>query len=242
MEAKYKFYDWTAGAGRIRSILDQTDSDYQERDSLPSRDSLTFKNGYYANCSAVFVDIRSSSELPNKHTRPVLARLYRAFISEMTAVLAGVESCVEVSIVGDCVWAVYDTKIKADIDKVFTRACYANSMIGVLNAELARHDMTTIEVGIGMEEGRALVVKAGYEGSGMNDIIYMGDVVNKAAKLASNGNKTWADSTMMVGRTFYSNLSDDNSQYLRWSSARECWQGGVVMTHVEDWRKATYGA
>lgn len=241
MEAKYKFYDWEAGAARIRAILDQTDADYQERDSLPSRDSLTFRNGFYANCSAVFVDIRGSSQLPSKHTRPVLARLYRAFISEMTAVLAGSDTCVEVSIVGDCVWAVYNTVVKSDIDKVFTRACYANSMVNVLNVELARHKMTTIEVGIGMEEGRALVVKAGYEGSGMNDVIYMGDVVNKAAKLASNGNKTYSDSTMMVGTGFHSNLNDANRQFLRWSSTRDCWQGSVVMTHVEDWRKQKYG-
>lgn len=241
MEAEYRAYDYLAGAGRIAAILGQTDASYEERDSLPSRDSLTYTNGFYANCSAVFVDIRKSSELPDKHTRPVLARLYRAFISEMVAVLASDPSCEEVSIVGDCVWAVYNTVYRRDIDDVFTIACYANSMVKVLNSELEAHSMTTISVGIGMQEGRALVVKAGYEGSGMNDVIYMGDVVNRAAKLASNGNKTWADGTMMIGGQFYTNLSEENRQFLRWSDSRGCWQGGVIMTHIEDWRKEYYG-
>ena len=56
---------------------------------LPPRDDLTFNNGFYANCSALFVDIRDSSKLPDKHKRPVLARLYRSFVSEMVAVFAG---------------------------------------------------------------------------------------------------------------------------------------------------------
>ncbi len=242
MKANFRLYNWEAGAERIRTILDQSDADYQERTSLPSRESLTYKNGFYADCSAIFVDIRKSSELPSKHTRPVLARIYRAFISEMTAVLAGSELCEEVSIVGDCVWAVYNTKVKFDIDSVFTRACYANSVIGILNAELRRHGMTELEVGIGMEEGRALVVKAGYEGSGMNDVIYMGDVVNKAAKLASHGNKTVFDGTLMVGNLFQSNLSDANKKWLRRNTTHSCWQGDTVMSPVEDWRKAQYGS
>ncbi|MGG2110254.1 hypothetical protein ABFY60_07000 [Lysinibacillus pakistanensis] len=36
-----------------------------------------------------------------------------------------------------------------------------------------------IQAGIGVALGRALVIKAGFSGSGINDLIYMVDVVNR---------------------------------------------------------------
>src|SRR5580698_2567637 len=94
-------YDFETSFGRMKTILDGSDSSYEERTSLPSRDDLTFSNGFYAYCSAVFIDIRKSSTLPSKYKRPRLAKLYRAFISEMTAVMDGSSKCREVNIVGD---------------------------------------------------------------------------------------------------------------------------------------------
>ncbi|KQV08441.1 adenylate/guanylate cyclase domain-containing protein [Leifsonia sp. Root112D2] len=240
MEAKFRVYDHVAGAKRIRDILNQSDLDYQERDSLPSRDDLTFSNGFYAYSSALFIDIRKSSELPSKHTRPVLARLYRAFVSEMVAVFSADAFVREVNIVGDCVWAVYNTPSKTDIDDVFARAYTANSMVNILNKELTKRGITNIEVGIGMSYGRALMVKAGYEGSGINDVVYMGDVVNQAAKLAAQGSKTYLDRPFMVDDVFYSNLNDHNKTLLTWNSSRGCWHGTVIATGIDEWTTEQY--
>ncbi len=240
MEAKYKAYDHVAGRNRIRGILNQSDLDYQEKDSLPPRTDLTFSNGFYANCSALFVDIRKSSELPQKHKRPTLARLYRAFVSEMVAVFASDVDCREINIVGDCVWGVFNTPYKTDIDGVFSNAAVANSMVNILNEELTRKGITNIEVGFGMSWGRALMIKVGYEGSGMNDALYMGDVVNAAAKLAANGNKTWSDRTLMVSDVFHSNMNDHNKSLLAWNSARNCWHGNVISTDIEEWTTEQY--
>lgn len=242
MEGKHKAHSHVEGAERIRKILNQSDLDYKEVDSLPPRDDLTFNNGFYANSSALFVDIRDSSKLPEKHKRPVLARLYRSFVSEMVATLAGFEKVREVNIVGDCVWAVYNTPYKTDIDSVFARAFVANSMVGILNKELAKRGITTISVGIGMSYGRALMIKAGYEGSGMNDVVYMGDVVNAAAKLAAGGNKTWYDNTLMVSDVFKGNLNDTNQALLSWNTNRACWHGNVVATNIEQWTNEQYGS
>ena len=87
MDGNYKPYDWTASSARIKAILDQPAGAYEEVDGLPDRDKLTFSNGFYGMCSAIFIDIRDSSGLTSKHKRPVLAKIYRSFISEMVAVL-----------------------------------------------------------------------------------------------------------------------------------------------------------
>src|SRR6266496_5699869 len=132
-------YYFKASYDRIKDILDSSDVNYEEVDSLPGRDKLTFNNGYYANCSSMFVDIRKSSELPDKYKRPRLAKLYRAFISEVVAVMDGDTNCNEVNIVGDGVWGVYDTPLKPDIDSTFSTAAKVASLIDLLNYQLVKH-------------------------------------------------------------------------------------------------------
>jgi hypothetical protein len=105
----YREYSYTSSSDRIDDILSQPGGVFEEVDGLPDRDKLSFTNGFYGMCSAVFIDIRDSSGLTDQHKRPTLAKIYRAFISEMVAVLNSDPFVREVNIVGDCVWAVYKT-------------------------------------------------------------------------------------------------------------------------------------
>jgi len=239
MKSNFRTYDYIDGANRIKEILNASEVSYEERDALPSRDALTFDNGYYAYCSALFIDIRDSSKLPRLHERPTLAKLYRAYVSEMVAVLNASPQCVEVNIVGDGVWAIYNTPAKTDIDEVYRRAYTAASMLRILNAELEARRITAIKVGIGMSYGRALMVKAGLEGAAINDVVYMGDVVNEAAHLAAKGNKMFAPQ-MMVSDVFKNNLNELNQGLLSWSNERGCWSGTVIDTAIERWTDDNY--
>lgn len=241
MDGNYKTYDWTASAKRIDEILNQPAGQFEEKDSLPSRDKLTYTNGFYANCTALFIDIRDSSKLPGKHKRPVLAKIYRAFISEMVAVLNSDQYVREVSIVGDCVWAVYDTPNKTDIDDVFSVAAKANTLIALLNARYEKRGIDPLKIGIGIDWGRALMIKAGYSGSGISDVIYMGDVVNRAAHLAHKaGRGLWGSSShpIWVGSDFWGNLNDHNQSLLAGAYDPELgyvYTGHVVNTAMSDW-------
>ena len=81
----YKVED---SAFRMDEILDANDNDYEDnKNSLPSRDKLTYKNGYYVDVTALFIDIVDSSKLTDGHKRPTLAKMYRAFLSECVAIM-----------------------------------------------------------------------------------------------------------------------------------------------------------
>lgn len=172
MDGNYKSYDWVASNARIKEILDQPAGQFEETDDLPSRDKLTYTNGFYGRCSALFVDIRDSSTLTQNHKRPTLAKIYRSFISEMVAVLNGYEKVREVNIVGDCVWAVYNTPLTSDMDAVFSTAAMANTLLKLLNARFSKKGINPLRIGIGVDWGRVLMIKAGYSGSGINDVIW----------------------------------------------------------------------
>lgn len=237
MDSNFKPYDYRTSFARLDGILNADDSKYEERDKLPDRDDLTFDNGFYAYCSAIFIDLRDSSALPGKHTRPVLAKIYRAFISEMVAILNSDIFAREVNIVGDCVWGVYITPLTQHIDDTFHLAFEANSLMKTLNYKMAQRGYTTpLSAGIGLAYGRALMIKAGYNGSGINDVVYMGDVVNRAAHLAAEGNRG-SRPALMVDDVFYNNLNDHNQGLLKWNATLRCWAGDVIHTGMDEWHK-----
>ena len=141
------------------------------------------------------------------------------------------------NIVGDCVWAVYNTPLRSHIDDVFSIGAKANSLARLLNHHLARKDLDPLRMGIGMEWGRALMIKAGYNGSGINEVIYMGDVVNAAAHLAHESGRAWRD-PMYVGGGFQGNLNEENKAFLSPQYVQglgTVHTGNVINTSMDDY-------
>jgi len=235
MKSNLIFYDFEKSRARIDEILKAEDSTYEELDSIPSRDNLTYSNGFYVYCSALFVDIRKSSELTKKYNRPTLAKIYRSFISEVVAIINGNIDCAEVNIEGDCVWGIFDTPKKADFDVLFSTVAKLSSIIDLLNLKFIKKNITPILVGIGLSYGRALMLKAGYNGSGINDIIWMGDVVNETSKLCSFGNSTYLDKELMVSNVFQQNINEQHKTFLEYNYNRGCYHGCIVNIDMEKW-------
>lgn len=237
MEANNSLYLTSSSIDRILSIISESDNSFEKLDDIPSRDRLTFTNGFYTNCSAIFIDIRDSSKLTEKHNRPKLAKLFRSYISEIVAIMNGDVNCREINIVGDGVLGIFSSTLKSQINSVFSTAARLESVVDILNCIFGKNDIESITVGIGVSWGRALMIKAGYMGSGINDLVWMGDVVNEATKLASYGNKTMQDREIMVSTTIYSNLDELGQGLLSWNSERHCYHGYVINTFMDNWVK-----
>lgn len=214
MRAKYGVFDVAASADRINEILDGVDAAYVDADSIPVESQLTLSNGFNVRCTALFIDIRGSSTLPKIHTRPVLAKLYRAYVSECIAVLNGSSKSAEIFIQGDCVSAIFDTPGKLDIDEVFQAAAKLNSLVNILNWKLARKGYTPIRCGIGLANGRALMVKTGHRGSAINEIAWMGNVVNEASHLCHKGNRD-DRAVVQISKSVYSQLRPEYQKLMK---------------------------
>ena len=104
MKATNSGYAVSESKDRIKEILDASDGAFEEVKTIPPSDSLTYENGFYVDCTSVFIDIRGSSQLPDLHTTSRARENLRAYISECVAVLNGDEKCREVAINGDCAW------------------------------------------------------------------------------------------------------------------------------------------
>ncbi len=236
MKATNGPYSLEDSVARIDEILSTSDASFEDKDSIPDRSALTFTNGYYVSCTCIFMDIRDSSGLTSKYLRPTLARIYRSFISEAVAVINSATNCREVNIHGDAVWGVIDTPYRSDIDDALTTVGRLSSLLDILNCRMRKKKgLDPIQAGIGIDYGRALMIKAGYKGSTINDVVWMGDVVNGAAKLATYGAKTWGDQRIMASSAIHQNLNDDYKKLLNYNYDRSCFQGNFVNTAMNDW-------
>ena len=233
---EYKVED---SASRMDDILNANDNDYEDnKNTIPSRDKLTYKNGYYVDVTAIFIDIVDSSQLTDGHKRPTLAKMYRCFLSECVAIMNSYEKCKEININGDCVWGVFETDTKADVDEVTDVAAKLHSMINILNYKLQKKKYEKIAVGIGIDDGIALMVKAGYAGSGLNDVIWMGDVVNSACHLANKAGRN-TRKTILLSSKVYNNVLEKTQKLL--TSCKidgiTYYEGNFVWNPMEEWYK-----
>lgn len=232
----YKVED---SASRMDDILNADDNDYEDnKNTIPARNKLTYKNGYYVDVTAIFIDIVDSSKLTDGRRRPTLAKMYRAFLSECVAIMNSYGICKEININGDCVWGVFETSTKADVDKVTDVAAKLHSMINILNYKLRKKKYEEIAVGIGIDDGSALMVKAGYSGSGINDIIWMGDVVNSACHLANNAGRN-GRKIILVSSNVYNSVFEETKRMLSICKIGGVtyYEGGFIWREMENWYK-----
>jgi class 3 adenylate cyclase len=235
MQASFTDYDFTDSINRIGEILDSSDASYEGHEGIPSRDRLTFQNGFYVDVTVIFIDMRGSKALSENHKRPLLAKIYRAYISELVAVLKGESTISEIYIEGDGVWAVFNTTTKLDVNSVFSTAARVSSLIDILNIKLKKKGYSEVKVGIGIDDATTLYIKAGYKNSGINEVVWIGDLVGQAAALCKNGNREWYDRETMVSKRVYEMLNDHNKGLLAWSNERNCYHGYVVSTVMSKW-------
>lgn len=236
MQTNFISYDVEKSSQRIEAIITANDNDYQETDSLPDRNKLTYNNGYYVNVGAIFVDIRNSSELTNEHKRPKLAKLYKSYISEVVAILNNFPDCKEINIVGDCVSGIFDGQYKNQIEALFNASVMINSLIKILNYKYSKNNIINIKLGIGLAWGRALMIKVGYYGTGINDVVWMGDVVNEASNLCNNANKNYRY-PILLDEDIYNNLNDTNKNWCSYCSSN-IYGANIINTNMDNWYKS----
>lgn len=229
-------YNVVESAKRMDEILNSVESRYVDSRIVPSKDSLTYNNGYYVNVIALFIDIVGSSDLTDEHNRPTLAKIYRCFISECTAIMNSSELCKNININGDCVWGIFEKKKVSDIDEVFDVSGRLNSMINILNYKLERKGYSQISVGIGIDYGRALMVQAGYKGSGIKDVVWMGDVVNKACHISNKAGRD-GNKPLMISENIYHHLSPGYALLMDYTDVdgEKLYEGNIGNTIMNKW-------
>ncbi len=178
-------YDAEKGIERIDAILNSDVTQMVEKPSIQPRKNLTYSNGFFVNITSLFIDIIGADDLNDKHKSTTIAKIHRSFISECYALLMSEPTIREINLFGDSIWGIFDTPNQSDVESVIKMAGKLNTLVEMLNTRLKKKRYSELSVGIGVDSGRSLMVKAGFSGSGLNDVIWMGDVVSGARDMAA---------------------------------------------------------
>ena len=113
-----------------------------------------------------------------------------------------------------------------------------NSFVKMLNLKLSKKNYQTISVGIGIDDGRTLMIQAGYKGSSINEVVWMGNAVNNACHLANKAGRDFRE-PIVVSSVIYKNLKTHNQSLLSsyYDSEYGCYnyEGNVISTRMEEW-------
>jgi len=71
-------YDYKSGKKRVKEILNNK-LQVIENNKIPSNESFTFSNAYYGWVTAIFVDIRNSTDLFSKDDKEIVSKMIRSF-------------------------------------------------------------------------------------------------------------------------------------------------------------------
>lgn len=84
------------------------------------------------------------------------------------------------------------------------------------------------------------MILAGFKGSGINDVIYMGGVVNNASKLCSKGSKN-SNGTMVISNDVYNDLQGKGNGTHEYQSYFTCnylennYHASMVRIDMNNW-------
>ena len=209
-------YDYKEGKKRLFDILDNKTT-VIEKDEVPSDSAFNFENGIKAPVASIFVDIRHSTEFFKNNPRDRVARIIRAFTSEVIRILRSDENFRDLGIRGDCVFAVYSASSNEEISDIFSCAVLVNTFLKMINKGLSDKKWPELKVGIGLGyDANELVIKTGEKGSGYNDFVWIGNAVIDASNCCDVANKKGLN-PIVISNFFYDKLknekANDNETY-----------------------------
>ena len=238
-------YDFSNGKKRIENILNDS-NEIEEKDKVPSEEKFTYHNGYYAWVTAVFVDIKESTKLFTENRKKSTSRIIRSFTSEIIEILRNDGNLREIGIRGDCVYAIYTTSTSEENYEIASKTFYINTFLKMLNIILKNRKMNKIIAGIGVSTAKELVVKAGREGSGINNLVWIGKAVTYASKFSSIANRDEYE-PIIFSESFYESMIDVMCKNNKGENPRSWfskynhkelgifYNGSVVKSKFNDW-------
>lgn len=184
--------------------------DVQDVSYVPNLDdkALTFGNtGLKFETTVLYIDLRGSTALINKHNKSVVAKIHKAYyytIVNISKSLGGDNR----SFNGDSLLVFFQGTTKNTLSNAVKAAMHMKYMLS--NSEgISKHlsKYTTIDFGIGLDDGDVLCTKVGIGGTYDNkDLIWIGNPVNKSTVLSDLGKDP---NHIYISKRVYDNLNDD---------------------------------
>lgn len=188
----------------INTEMDVTDVTY-----VPDLENskLTFGNtGLRFEATTLFIDMRGSTKTLNKHNRRSVAKIHKAYFHTIVSIVKSLSGEVR-SFNGDGMLCFFQGTTKVTLTNAVIAAMQIKYMLSSdeSNVKKSLEKYSSIDFGIGIDDGEILCTKVGLSGTNNRDLVWIGNAVNKSVKI---GDTLKAYEHIGISRYVYENLLD----------------------------------
>jgi adenylate cyclase len=194
----------------VKNIL-ETNFTYEEVTFVPeiTNSRLTFNStGLKFTATVLYIDMRDSTEALNKHNKPTIAKIHKAYLHTTVKIATALGGEVR-SFNGDSVLAFFQGTTQQSLSNAVKAAMQirymiANSDSGINNL-LAKY--SAVNFGIGLDYGNILCAKVGVGGdNNTKDLIWIGNSINKSVIISDECSASYY---IGISKLVYDNLLDE---------------------------------
>jgi adenylate cyclase len=206
---------------KTKEILDNA-FDVEDVTYVPdiTNSKLTFGNtGLQFEATVLYIDMRDSTEILNKHNNPVVAKIHMVYFHALVKIVKDLEGDVR-SFNGDSLLVFFQGTTKRSLSNAVKAAMQIKYMLSDkdkgINSYLEKY--SAINYGIGLDDGNILCTKIGLaKDANKQDLIWIGNPVNRAVKISDECKLPYS---IGISTRVYENLLDD----VKYSSGTNMWQ------------------
>lgn len=229
-------YDYKDGKQRVLNIL-KSKIKVEETDNIPeSLSEFTYDNAKITWISAIFVDLRNSTEFLENGDKEKVTKLLRSYASEIIQIMNESQCVREIGVRGDGVYGIFSTNTKKKVKEVLDLSYWINTYMKMLNKLLVNEEYSEVKAGIGVATSYDLIAKVGRKGTGINDRVWIGKCVSTADRLSKVTNK--GTKPIAIDKLTYNNSIDVDksvSSLFDYDSTNSCYFANVIKTSFNDW-------
>lgn len=183
---------------------------------VPTVDDLTFDNvARDILATILFIDIKGSTHIVEAIQRETAAKMYKAFLKGVTSIARTNDGDIR-SFNGDGILVVFvgldkaNNAVRAAMEMKYFFQEILTRKINSYRPQNTQLRNIQFDFGIGIDQGNILVIKAGARGENNRDLVWVGKVTNRAAKLSERSNQ---QNHIYITQAVYGNITDNNLLY-----------------------------
>ena len=155
-------------------------------------------------------------------------KIYRCFLSEITALLRSYERCREIDQHDGYIMAVYVGATRENVHSVFNLAAKILSLVSSINEQLTESNIKPMKVGIGIDMGYYTIIGNIHEDSPSSEVHWISSANGQAYNLGQCSNSTLYDEPIMVTKAVFLQLPNELQTAFNYNSTRNCMQCNLL--------------
>lgn len=192
---------------KVKDIID-SNFEVEECYIVPDIDDsrLTFGNkGLRFEATTLYIDMRESTKILNKHNRKTVAKLHMAYYHTIVKIAKSMGGEVR-SFNGDGMLVFFYGTSKQSLSDSVQAAMKMKYMLTQSAVKDKLEKYSGLNFGIGIDHGTILCTKVGISGTNNRDLVWIGNPVNKSVKVGDN---LKAPNHIGISSSTYDNLLDE---------------------------------